>query len=47
MRNGNFVKLTTKQGLVDNHVTAMAAGRDGSMWFGTSVGGVSPYTPAQ
>jgi ligand-binding sensor domain-containing protein len=41
MRNGDFAKLTTKQGLVDNHVTAMAVGRDGAIWFGTWGSGLS------
>jgi signal transduction histidine kinase/ligand-binding sensor domain-containing protein len=31
--------------LVDNHVVALAASRDGSMWVGTQAGGLSHYLP--
>ncbi len=37
-RDGRFTAYTTKDGLVDGTIRALAAGRDGSLWIGTERG---------
>ncbi len=44
IRDGKILRLTTRDGLVNNFIRVMAQGRDGSMWFGTDEG-VSHWTP--
>ena len=41
---GGFVNFTTRDGLVNDWVTAIHCATDGSLWFGTD-GGVSQYHP--
>ncbi|HLK97664.1 MAG TPA: two-component regulator propeller domain-containing protein, partial [Hymenobacter sp.] len=38
-----FTTLDSRQGLPDNHVTAVAEGPDGTLWFGHRYAGVSYY----
>ena len=40
-RTGSYTKLTTANGLADNHVQSMLQSADGTLWFGTWGGGVS------
>jgi ligand-binding sensor domain-containing protein len=42
---GTWRTFTTANGLAGDNVSAIAAGPDGTMWFGTS-GGLSRYDPA-
>jgi len=43
IRNGRILRLTTKDGLVNNFIRVMMQSRDRSMWFGTDEG-VSHWT---
>lgn len=43
IRDGKILRLTTRDGLVNNFIRVMAQSRDGSMWFGTDEG-VSHWT---
>ena len=43
---GPFRILTRAQGLIDRHITALAADRAGSMWAGTEGAGVMKIQPA-
>lgn len=47
VRTGDYVKITTDDGLADNAVRAIAVAPDGALWFGTWDGGVSRYQPAR
>jgi signal transduction histidine kinase/ligand-binding sensor domain-containing protein len=42
--NGKVLRLTTRDGLVNNFIRVIVQGRDGSLWFGTDEG-VSHWTP--
>jgi len=46
LKSGESLKYTTLDGLGDNNVSALVAGPDGVLWFGTWGGGVSRYDPA-
>lgn len=40
---GEVARFTTEHGLAENVVTSTAVGRDGALWFGTQLGGLSRY----
>lgn len=42
--NGNILRLTAQNGLVNNFIRSILQSRDGSLWFGTDEG-VSHWTP--
>ena len=44
IENGKILRLTTRDGLVNNFIRVMVQSRDGSMWFGTDEG-ASHWTP--
>ena len=44
LQGGNILRLTVRDGLVNNFIRVIAQSRDGSMWFGTDEG-VSHRTP--
>jgi ligand-binding sensor domain-containing protein len=41
--NGEFVHLTTKNGLTDNNVASLMEDKQGNMWIGTFYGGASKF----
>lgn len=42
-KNGEFVHLTTSNGLADNHVADILEDKQGNIWIGTFNGGVSKF----
>jgi ligand-binding sensor domain-containing protein len=42
-KDGHFTNYTVKDGLVYNAVKALYADRDGSVWIGTSKGGITQF----